>query len=237
MSLVGNTIKSSFSITIVIITLSVLIYILKGFLSVFVHEIGPLSAVLGAVASLTTCAIAIYTLTLARRWHKEKIKGDIFLGASEVLNFINCIPLQSAVIYKRFFLLTDNLNKKHADKTVEDCESIILDECGKFNDEFFSFQSESMKNYTNVLRYHRVVDDKYKDFVQHQSRCYTKFLSRCSRPIVFDREENKFKIEEKFLTLYNSITKSEQFAILRNELPTILVNKFINFDDIDIDNF
>lgn len=150
----------------IILSLSLLMYILKG----FAHDVGiridastgPLSGLLGSIASLTTCGIAIRALLVAKKWRNEKTKAEIFDSATKVFGITKTLPLTMLLINKELEISERVLILKQKEKTIEEMKCEIILEIKEFSSRTSKLQHDVLKDIVELTRFNNYITSKYK---------------------------------------------------------------------------
>lgn len=218
-----NTIK----IVIIILAISLLLYILTGFVQVFKEHLGPLSTWVGSIASLTTCAIAIRAILIAKQWHSDKLKSEIFNNARDTLNYTTSIGPQASMILQdiktRVRLLTiTTINSSEAEKNKS-----LLTELATYRDQTYSIRQKTLMKTIKCIRLIDFIDAKYRDYTEQTLSTWSKFTAALILPI--ELVNNEFIISKDVSDLYSQLTKKSNSDLI-NQIAKIQVPEFMNFD-------
>ncbi|HHQ6556643.1 TPA: hypothetical protein ACSTJ0_001204 [Serratia fonticola] len=171
-----------------LLSLSLFIYIASGFLIVFTHDIGPLSAVLGGCASLITCIIAIRALVAARKWHTDKIKSEMFNSAQNTLIFIKNIPLTVLITNKELSLRLSILNEQCKSINEKEKSIKILLESKDFSIEYFKLHREMIKSLNESVRFNNYITTKYKEMSDSFIENFAAYIGLLTKPFEINND-------------------------------------------------
>lgn len=222
-----NHYKTAIIFIIATLTACLFVYILTGFISIF-NEKGPLSAIIGACASIVTCAIAIRAIFIAKKWHLEKFKTQVFEGACSYHELINSTPAVVSFLHMNLDNRVDFLNYKLKHEDNFNPKSEVFHEINDFLKLTFNVRFETYQSIIKNSKYQKYVEPEYRSFCAIANRKLARFLGGLETPIQF--RENLFRINPKAMDAYN-ILNSDESGDLFNKIAPLPISKFINLTE------
>ncbi|EKW1653208.1 MULTISPECIES: hypothetical protein [Citrobacter] len=227
-TIVQKIASNSFAIICILLSASLFIYIFGGFLNIFVHDLGPLSALLGSFASLITCAIAIRAIFLAKKWHSEKFKSEIFEFAQDTLNLITIAPLEMIIMRQNLREKVNLLNLIHNKKNLSNKQIILIKENFESCDDIQDKIQEMGLKLVKVLRYKKWINSKYSGYSYFVINILAELNPQLNRP--YSLNDNTFVVNPEIERLIKKLTDSK-LAMFRNEVAEIKVTDFMLIND------
>ncbi|WP_447882253.1 hypothetical protein [Serratia fonticola] len=210
-----------------LLSLSLLIYITTGFLAVFTHDIGPLSAVLGSVASFITCGIAIRALIAARKWHSDKIKAEMFSSAQNTLLFTKKATLLVLLISNELALRLSLLNKRCGELSVKEKSIEILIESKEFINEYSEVRHDSLNSLIESVRFSNYITTKYRETTDLIYNEFTSYIGLLTEPFKIS-DDGVIILNPKINEIQNKMAEIPDEIL--NELGYEKISGFINLD-------
>ncbi|WP_447887796.1 hypothetical protein [Serratia fonticola] len=222
-----NILLYTSKIIAILLSLSLFMYIASGFLIVFTNDIGPLSAVLGACASLITCGIAIRALIAASKWHTDKIKSEMFSSAQNTLLFTKNTTLFVLLTGNELALRTSLLNKRCEKKDVKEKSIEILMESKDFIKEYSNIRHEFIKNLIESVRFSDYITIKYKKTTDLIYKEFSAYIGLLNEPFKIDKD-GVIILNPKISEIQRKMAKIPDKIL--NELGIEKISGFINLD-------
>lgn len=219
-----NQFKNATTMIIIMFSACLLIYILTGFFAIF-DDKGPLSALIGAVASITTCAIPVRAIFIAKKWHVEKLKSQIFEDACSYLDLINSSLAITSFLHMDLTNRVDFLNHKLKANTKFDSSAELFNEINEFLKLTYNARFDTYKNMLSLSKYQKHVAPAYIDFCGKTNLNLALFLGGLSTPITF--QSGKFEINHKVIDAYKFFNETTNGTIF-DSIAKLAVPDFIN---------
>lgn len=219
-----NQFKNATTMIVMVLSACLLIYILTGFFAIF-EDKGPLSALIGAIASITTCAIAIRAIFIAKKWHIEKMKSQVFEGACSYLDLINSSLAITSFLHMDLKNRVDFLNYKLKANTNFDSSAELFNEINAFLKLTYNARFDTYKNMLSLSKYQKHVAPAYNEFCGKTNLKLALFLGGLSTPITF--QNGKFEINHKVIDAYKFFNEDTNGKIF-NSISKLAVSEFIN---------
>lgn len=197
-------------------------------MNVFVHDIGPLSALLGSIASLITCSIAIRAIYLAKQWHSDKFKAEIFESAQDSLNLVTSTPIDMLILRQNLRAKVQLLNLTHEQSDEIQKNTALIEANVEYCDKNHEASKKTATDTIRVLRYKKWIRKKYKPYTVLIVRSLAKINANLNHPL--DLVNGIFVVNPDIEKLISEIS-DKKHSDIRNEIAEIKVTDFMSINE------
>ncbi|WP_313073221.1 hypothetical protein [Atlantibacter hermannii] len=212
----------------VILSCCLTLYILTGFFAIF-EDKGPLSALIGSVASLLTCFIAIRAILIAKQWHIDKVKNGIYEDSRDFLRLLNSSLAISSFLKKNIEYRVEYLNYLYESKKEIDVKTLAFEQISDFLKMTYDIRYNTYESIFHTMPYQYYVREEYYNYVQTFILEFSGFMGSLETPITFSN--NRFILSPNIIDKYNSLFGDESKEMI-NSLASCRVTDFINLAEM-----